>query len=710
MASGWEDKSGSGTRDSGAGDQRRVERQPRPKKPGAVTRTSKLRPAPSQGDTVERQARAAGTGAAAPQVRSLWDITNDPWMDAAHRGTRPPDLAGETAVQAKGNAEAGEAACVHRAAASGAASEAIQRRADEEQGDAEEVDTPVGGINQPGFIDHDDGSNIRIRPAEMAGSRTLTSTPLPPTTRVFVSGHHPDTAEWLYVSAFLPDAIVHGYVQHFRVATDLPEPTAELYQIQSGDTAELLASRELSSSMQDGHDLRFYENVLLYVNRERGRTGITGSYQAPNILGGGSNNIQLIANRRIWLVSPAYAAALEDIVPDGSLTNGAVAGARRVFGHLEDILASVTDSPQYFTEVAGEYVQAIQEHLPAIIAITAGFILAEVASVSLAATPTGVGQLAALLIQLAIATFGLRFAAEAAGMALDYAQQWLTIAWTCNGDLDLRAEASRYFLRMLVQIAMAALAIAGVGGSTKNVVRIVDTIHIKLPTLRWSPDMVTTHGAIIAGRPVFTPGSIASSGPVAIGGTSMMSAPPAINGIASPSARANGLEHRAESARRAAEELPDDAPGKWDIVREARELEGEAAALRELASESTEAASALRAEMEALEAKLTAFESRIRTATPSTVPLASVPRPHLKPPANQLPTGGARPYEPPAQAGSPELVRARGGGYLDRYGNRWEWARDQHGGPHWDVQHPNGTHTNVYPDGMVHQGVDNFGR
>ena len=93
------------------------------------------------------------------------------------------------------------------------------------------IDPPAAGVNLPGYIDHDDGSNIRTRPAELAGSATLTAGPLPPATRVFVSGRHPQSAEWLYVTAYLPDMIARGYVQHFRVTTDLPEPTAQLHQI-----------------------------------------------------------------------------------------------------------------------------------------------------------------------------------------------------------------------------------------------------------------------------------------------------------------------------------------------------------------------------------------------------------------------------------------------------------------------------------------------
>jgi hypothetical protein len=85
---------------------------------------------------------------------------------------------------------------------------------------------------------------------------------------------------------------------------------------------ERLAVQEFSAAVRDGHDLRYYENVLLAVNRDKGRAGIQGAFQDPGILGDGANNIRLEAGRRIWLVSPAYARALEGNVPDGSLTGG----------------------------------------------------------------------------------------------------------------------------------------------------------------------------------------------------------------------------------------------------------------------------------------------------------------------------------------------------------------------------------------------------
>lgn len=569
------------------------------------------------------------------------------------------------------------------------------------------IDPPAPAPAQSGFIDHDDGSNIRNRPAELEGSITLTSAPLPPATRVQVTGRHPDTAEWSYVTAFLPNAIVRGYVQGFRVETELPEPTARLYQILPGDTAEGLAVQEYSSAVRDGHDLRYYENVLLHVNREAGRTGIRGDFQSPDLLGGGANNVQLVAGQRIWLVSAAYAAALESLVPDGSLTNGAVAGARRVLGHIEDILASVTESPQYAAEVAGEYLEAIQSHLPEIIGITTGFLLAEAASALLAATPTGVGQLVAVLIQLALAAFGAVGLVEASVQAIQHGQAWLTTAWTCNGNPALRAEASRSFIRMFVSIAMAALAFAGMRGNMGNALRIADNITIVPPSLGM-PAVSTSGGAAVMGGPVFVPGSITSAGPVSISPVLMSGFSAGMGGV-NWRARANSLEHRARSAREAAEALPNDAPNKWDLVRQARELEAEAASLRELAGSSDEAAASLADDIADIEGRLASLEDDIVNATPAATPASSLPRPDLPHPANQLPVAGDHPYVPPSRAGNPELVRApHGGGYLDEAGNVWEWARDPHGGPHWDVQHPDGTHTNVYPDGVVHQGADNF--
>ena len=93
------------------------------------------------------------------------------------------------------------------------------------------------GIDKVGFIDHSEGSFLRTGPRELGGD-AVRAEPLPPATRVFVSGPHPQASSWWYVTAFLDKQMLRGYVQGFRVNTDLPEPMAELREVQGKDTAE----------------------------------------------------------------------------------------------------------------------------------------------------------------------------------------------------------------------------------------------------------------------------------------------------------------------------------------------------------------------------------------------------------------------------------------------------------------------------------------
>jgi hypothetical protein len=65
--------------------------------PGKVTHTSTL--APGRGPAAQRKA-APGAGTATPPARSAWELTTDPWMDAAHRGATA--LAGQGVAQAAG--------------------------------------------------------------------------------------------------------------------------------------------------------------------------------------------------------------------------------------------------------------------------------------------------------------------------------------------------------------------------------------------------------------------------------------------------------------------------------------------------------------------------------------------------------------------------------------------------------------------------------
>jgi hypothetical protein len=382
------------------------------------------------------------------------------------------------------------------------------------------VTPPKAGIDKAGFIDRKDGANLHTDPVQST-DRLVRDQPLPPATRVFVSGTHPRGGDWWYVTAFLPDRMVRGYVQGFRVNTQLPEPLAELHLVADGETAEGLAKKQFSSAVSDGHDLRYYENVLLYVNQNRHPPGVRGTYQDPGVLGGRSNNVQLLAGELIWLVRAPYAKSLQSAVPSGSLTGGAMAKVKRFVGHIEDILRSVTESRHHFGEVAGEYAQAIRDHLPEIAGIVAAFIMAEATSAFLAATPTGVGQIAAMVIQLALAAFGIAGMVQASIQAVKHAGAWLTIAWTANGKDEKIAAASVEFLKMLVSIAIAALSYVGVKGNLGNAVKIASSMPTGgLPAMAVVGGGGTGGGAGVGTGAVIDP----STGSFGMAGNAMMQA------------------------------------------------------------------------------------------------------------------------------------------------------------------------------------------
>ncbi|MDD5371051.1 MAG: RHS repeat-associated core domain-containing protein, partial [Anaerolineaceae bacterium] len=73
--------------------------------------------------------------------------------------------------------------------------------------------------------------------------------------------------------------------------------------------------------------------------------------------------------------------------------------------------------------------------------------------------------------------------------------------------------------------------------------------------------------------------------------------------------------------------------------------------------------------------------------------------------ADKLPKSGDLPYNPPKQKGSPPYVRTHDGGFKDNNGNVWKRDHSGHyGGPHWDLEHSDGTHTVVDDTGKILDG------
>lgn len=192
---------------------------------------------------------------------------------------------------------------------------------------------------------------------------------------------------------------------------------------------------------------------------------------------------------------------------------GLWAETRQRAHRVRDLLHSVSESPHHLTEVAGLYASHLKEHLPAIVAITASFLTMEAASVLLAATPTGVGQLAAGCIQVALAAFGAKAVVDGTHEALEHGKTWLTLALSAHGDAAQVAAASREFLRMLVNLAMAALAVGGMNQNLGKGLRAAEALRFEPPRFNLASTQVADDGTLSAGGLTYTPGRLAAMGP-----------------------------------------------------------------------------------------------------------------------------------------------------------------------------------------------------
>jgi hypothetical protein len=76
--------------------------------------------------------------------------------------------------------------------------------------------------------------------------------------------------------------------------------------------------------------------------------------------------------------------------------------------------------------------------------------------------------------------------------------------------------------------------------------------------------------------------------------------------------------------------------------------------------------------------------------------------------ADRLPKEGPFRYISPAGAGAPPK-RVRGNGFMDRKDSQWIWSDGVKPGQcdHWDVTHPDATHSNIRIEGTAHHGSVN---
>ena len=187
---------------------------------------------------------------------------------------------------------------------------------------------PRGVGSKVGIVAEFGREKAKLRERASTNSRIVTE--LPFNTRVFIT----DAVKGGWYEVTLDNGL-YGYVSRALIKTNLPEPTSRLHRIEADEFAIDLAQRLYGHRVKPGLDLRFFVNVLEYVNRGSGKRGI---YQPdPNDKSRGAwKKIRTRANYMIWVPSGDFAESLKGRVSTGSLTGGAWARTREVIEKVEN--------------------------------------------------------------------------------------------------------------------------------------------------------------------------------------------------------------------------------------------------------------------------------------------------------------------------------------------------------------------------------------
>ncbi len=181
-------------------------------------------------------------------------------------------------------------------------------------------------VNKNGLVAAEEGVNLRASPD--TGTAPLER--LPQNTRLFVSREQ--SGGWYFV--MLVDGRF-GYVAKSHVTVDMPDPEARLYRIASGETALDIVKRFYKSDATKwGQDERFFVNVLVFVNAERGRKGIFKP--DPE---GDWDTTQTHAGSQIWIPGVEFAKTLKGQVSSGSITYEAYQKVKNVITAIGEFLA-----------------------------------------------------------------------------------------------------------------------------------------------------------------------------------------------------------------------------------------------------------------------------------------------------------------------------------------------------------------------------------
>ena len=125
----------------------------------------------------------------------------------------------------------------------------------------------------------------------------------------------------------------------------LPEPSSRLHKVESGESAIGIAEKYYkSNAAQWGQDLRYYVNVLVYVNKGIGDPS-KGIYTAS--AKDGWKEAQVKSGYYIWIPGVEYAKSLQGVVESGSITYGIQQGIENTIGFFQQKLDDFNYANQF---------------------------------------------------------------------------------------------------------------------------------------------------------------------------------------------------------------------------------------------------------------------------------------------------------------------------------------------------------------------------
>lgn len=211
---------------------------------------------------------------------------------------------------------------------------------------------PTGGtpVDKVGIVAWDGSPALRLRSSASTAEDNLISQ-LAFNTHLQVIKELP--GKWYFV---LTEHGQLGYVAKDYVKTNLPEPNAKLHRVEAGlpGFAISIAERYYKRWADDwGQDLRFYVNVLAWVNRR----------PVPDT-SSGWRDVHFNAGELIWVPTHELARSLRGVVNSGSRSHniaeaiGIADFLDRVGELWDDIRAAIALSLKYIPQAIGRHVEA----------------------------------------------------------------------------------------------------------------------------------------------------------------------------------------------------------------------------------------------------------------------------------------------------------------------------------------------------------------